>query len=138
MYTLFMDLVTYDDYDKISEQVRRYCAQRYVQLADQLQPYVSGELGDILPGHATAYITCLKELGRLYGTHKPPRDPEAMIPASKVQALLQAAEARIEQAVAEAVAATEIQVRAELAARSDLDMELARTQVLERLSKIKG
>lgn len=132
-----MDLVTYDDYDKISERVRQYCAQKYVQLADTLQPYINGETGDILPGHATAYITCLKELGRLYNVHKPPRDPEAMIPASKVQQLLAAAEARIEAAVADAVAATEAQVRAELEARSSLNMELARTQVLQRLGQVK-
>lgn len=132
-----MDLITYDDYDKISEQVRRYCAQRYAQLADTLQPYVSGDMGDILPGHATAYITCLKELGRLYGAQKPPRDPEAMIPASKVQALLEAATARQDQAVAEAVAAAEARVRGELEARSSHNMELARMQVLEKLAGIK-
>lgn len=132
-----MDLVTYDDYDKISQEVRRYCAQKYLALAEALQPYVSGELGDITPGHATAYINLVKELGRLYQVQKPPRDPEAMIPASKVQALLQAAEARIESAAAAAAAEAEARVRKEIAAQSAGDLAVARSQVLSRLEQIR-
>lgn len=132
-----MDLVTYDDYDKISLEVRRYCAQKLVALEAALAPHINGDTGDVTPGHAAAYIALLKELGRLYGAQKPPRDPEAMIPASKVHKLLQAAEARTEQAVAQAVYATELRVRAELEARAQGAVEHARTQVLQRLEQIK-
>jgi hypothetical protein len=132
-----MDLVTYDDYDKISEKVRQYCAQKYVALLDSLQPYINGDLGDITPGHAAAYINVVKELGRLYGAQKPPRDPEAMIPATKVAALLAAAEARQEERVAAAVAETEQRLRRELEARHHSDGQHARTQVLEKLSQVR-
>lgn len=133
-----MDLVTYDDYDKISVEVRRYCAQKLVALEAALHPYVDGEMGDITPAHAAAYTTLIKELGRLYNVHKPPRDPEAMIPASKVAALLSAAEARIEAAVADAVAETEARILRELEARGAGDVAQARSQVLEKLKQLGG
>lgn len=133
-----MDLVTYDDYDKISVEVRRFCAQKLVALEAALHPYINGDFGDITPGHATAYTSLIKELGRLYNVHKPPRDPEAMIPASKVAALLAAAEARIERAVADAVAETEVRIRRELEARGAGDVAQARSQVLEKLKQIGG
>lgn len=132
-----MDLVTYDDYDQISEQVRRYCAQKYLALAEALHPYVSGEHGDITPGHAGAYINLIKELGRLYKVQSAPRDPEAMIPASKVQALLQEAALSAERQVQAAVAAAEDRVRKEIAAQSEGDLDLARSQVLSRLEQIR-
>ncbi len=45
-------------------------------------------------------------------------------------------EARIEAAVAEAVAATEARVARELAARDDSDMNQARKQVMTRLRQL--
>lgn len=135
-YTETMDLVTYDDYDKISAEVRRYCAQKLVALEAQLVNYVNGDMGDIQPGHAGAYINLIKELGRLYRAQAAPRDPEAMIPASKVAALLAAAEARQEQAIAAAVTEAETRIRGELAARAADDVQQARTQVLARLNQL--
>jgi hypothetical protein len=132
-----MDLVAYDDYDKISEQVRRFCAQKLVALESELVHYVNGDLGDITPGHVTAYINLIKELGRLYRAQATPRDPEAMIPAAKVAMLLEAEQARTAAAVAEAVAATETRLQRELAARQEGDMEAARSRVLERLHTMK-
>lgn len=131
-----MDLVTYDDYDKISAEVRRYCAQKLMSLEATLVSYVNGDLGDAQPGHVTAYINLIKELGRLYKAQAAPRDPEAMIPASKVQALLAAAEARIEQAVADAVAHTEARMRLQIQAAQDSDMVQARNQVMARLEQL--
>jgi hypothetical protein len=131
-----MDLVTYDDYDKITERVRQYCAQKYVSMIESLTPYINGDMGDITPGHAAAYINLVKELGRLYGAQKPPRDPEAMIPASKVAALLAATEARQEQAIEQAVADAEARLRAELETRNAGAVQHARTQVLQRLGQV--
>jgi hypothetical protein len=132
-----MDLVTYDDYDQISERVRQLCAQKYVALIDNLQPYINGDFGDITPGHVSAYVSVVKELGRLYEAQKRPRDPEAMIPATKVAALLEAAEARIEAAVAQAVLETEQRVRRELEAREAGDVQAARNTVLARLGDLR-
>lgn len=132
-----MDLVTYDDYDKISSEVRRYCAQKYVALEATLVSYVNGDMGDIQPGHVAAYVTLIKELGRLYRTQATPRDPEAMIPAAKVAALIEAQEAKTQAAVEAAVAETEVRIMRELQARAAGDVELARSQVLARLEGIK-
>lgn len=131
-----MDLIKYDDYDKLSEQVRRFCAEKLVALERNLVIYVNGELGDVQPGHAAAYIGLIKELGRLYGAQKPPRDPEAMIPASRVAALLEAAQQRQDQAVAEAAAAAEQRIRGELEQRAAGDMQQAKTAVMKRLKQL--
>lgn len=131
-----MDLVAYDDYDQISEQVRRYCAQKLVALESNLLPYINGDLGDITPGHVTAYITLIKELGRLYSAQKPPRDPDAMIPAAKVAELLAAAQVQTERMVAQAVTDTEARIRAELEARSAGDVATARASVLARMGQL--
>jgi hypothetical protein len=131
-----VSIVTYDDYDKISEQIRQYCAQKLMELEQSLADYVNGNMGEISPAHATAYITVLKELGRLYGAQKPPRDPEAMIPASKVQILLQAAETRAEIMVREAIAETEQRIRAELEGTTAGSVAQARATVLARLQAV--
>jgi len=130
-----MDLVTYDDYDRISVEVRRLCAQKLIALEQQLVSYVNGDLGDIQPGHASAYITLIKELGRLYGAQKPPRDPDQMIPARKVQELLDAAEARTQGLVAAAVAEAEARVRRELASAEAGNLHAAKQQVMARLNR---
>lgn len=133
-----MDLVTYDDYDKISMEVRRFCAQKLITLEQTLVAYVNGDYGDVTPGHLNAYITLIKELGRLYKAQATPRDPEATMPLSKVQALLEAAEARTEQAVAAAVQATEARITAQLELQATDDMQQARTQVLQRLGQVRN
>lgn len=133
-----MDLVTYDDYDRLSEQMRRYCAQKFMELEANLVSYVNGDFGDVQPAHVQAYVAVIKELGRLYNAQKPPRDPEAMLPASKVQQLLEAAEARTAAAVAEAIHATEQRLRQELALEQASSLELAKAQVQERLNQIRG
>lgn len=131
-----MDMVKHDDYDTISNQVRRLCAQKLMELEARLSPFVSGDYGDINPGHATAYITLIKELGRLYEVQKRPRDREEHVPAAQVQAMLEAAQLRAEQMVADAVRETEIKIRAELESDTTKSIESAKTNVLDRLAQI--
>lgn len=131
-----MDLVKPDDYDTISNQVRHLCAQKLIALEERLAPFVSGDYGDINPGHAAAYISLIKELGRLYEAHKRPRDREDHIPASKVTAMLEAAQERAEQLAAQAAHEAEVRVRAELEADTTKSIESAKTNVLERLARI--
>lgn len=128
-----MDLVKPDNYDTISDNVRRFCADKLGALEEALRPYVNGDFNDIQPGHAAAYIATLKELGRLYQVHQRPRDPDDMIPAAEVDKMLAVAEARMAVAVAEAVEATEARIRGELEAARGSSLQVARAQVESKL-----
>lgn len=132
-----MDLIRQDNYDTISDHVRRFCATQLMELAGNLKPYLTGDYGDIQPGHVTAYVTCIKELGRLYETHKRPRDTDAFVPAAQVAKMLEAAEARIQQAVQDAITETELRVRAELEASETKSLESSRSTVLSRLDQMR-
>lgn len=131
-----MDLIKYDDYDKISETVRRFCAEKLVALEHTLSTHISGDFEEVTPNMAAAYVSVIKELGRLYGAHKPPRDPEAMIPATKVHTLLQAAQQRQEQAVAAAIAETEARILEGLHHEEAKSIESAKAAVLEKLKRV--
>jgi hypothetical protein len=124
------------DYDDISEGVRRFAAERYYDLERSLRPLVDNTFGEILPGHVAAYIACLKELGRLYQTHKPPRALQNLVPMDKVQQILAGMRAQQERELGEAVALAEARVRAELSHGQQLSITAARAQVLEKLDRV--
>jgi hypothetical protein len=128
-----MDVEKHGDYDNISNQVRHMIAQRYVALEAILRPYISGDYGDILPGHLNAYITLLKELGRLYEVQKRPRPDSGSIPIAQVEQMLQEAEARMQAAVETAVEATRQEQQRQLEEAKVLDLEAAKSQVIARL-----
>lgn len=125
-----------DSYDNVTENVRRFCAERLYELERGLRPFVDGTFGDILPGHLSGYLGVVKELANLYEAHKRPRAEQDVVSASKVAALLAEAEARMQAAVQAAVAETEIRVRRELASGEKLSIETAKTTVLSRLSQL--
>lgn len=132
-----MDLVKQDDYDVVSERVRTYIAQKLVALEQALEPYVNGDMGDIMPGHAGAYITLLKELGRLYEVQKRPRDPDALIPAAKVEQILAEQRLRLDQEREQLILETELRVRRENEASATKSLESARLQVMDRLGQLR-
>lgn len=126
-----------EDYDNISDAVRRFCAERLYECEKALRPWIDGSFGDITPGHVNGYVSILRELGRLYQTHKPPRQDDSMLPKAQVEQMLAAAqleaEARIEAAVLEA----EQRVRVELAASSAKSIESAKTTALTKLQMLR-
>jgi len=130
-----MDVEKYGNYDDISNQVRQLIAQKYVALEATLHPYISGDYGDPVPGHLQAYITLLKELGRLYEVQKRPREEGSSIPAAQVAQMLEAAQERQELAVAAAVEAARLELRRELEEAKVVDLEDARNKVIARLRK---
>jgi hypothetical protein len=136
VYSDCMDLMRADDYDNISNRVRQFCSERLYELERSLRPYVNGSFGEVLPGHLNGYLGVLKELGNLYQAHKRPRQDDELIPAAKVALLLEQAEARMQAAVAAAVAETEARMRGELEAAQQLSIESAKMTVMTRLTQL--
>lgn len=116
------------DYDQVTEQVRKNLGWRLEKVLDALTPYVTGAMGEVLPGHVQAFTSAVKLQGALYNAFKPPREPETVLTASRVARMLD--EARTEAAL-EAVAAERrrvAEVRALEAAEAGVSVrsELAR------------
>lgn len=121
------------DFDDISEGVRRFASERLYELERSLRPLVDGTFGEVLPGHLNAYLTCLKELGRLYQTHQPPRALRNLVPMDKVTELLAGMKAQLELEKEQAVQLAEARVRAELSSGQKLSIQSAKATVLDKL-----
>jgi hypothetical protein len=132
---LCMDMLPRDtiDYDAVSDQVRRFCAERLYELERGLRPLVDGSFGEILPGHLNGYLTCLKELGKLYEVHKRPHELSQLVPMAKVEAVIAGIREQHERELVEAVAAAEERARIELASGQQLSIKAAKSTVLARL-----
>lgn len=140
-----------DDHDRVSDQVRRYSAQRFTQLLNSLTPIVEQMLEDpagihdLEPGRIAAYTATiklysavLKDLGALYQvTARPPaaEDPN-LVPLDVVEKML--AREREQHAVELelAVRAAEERVRMEAAVRERVSLEVARERVTGALAQI--
>ena len=131
-----MDVMKPDDYDNLSNQVRQQCTQKLIGLEQALLPYVNGDFGDIAPGHIIAYVNVIKELGRLWGAQRPPREAGNRIPLAQVEAMLAAAQERQEAAVAAAIEETRELMREEHQASTALSIESAKSAVLARMKEL--
>ena len=126
------------DYDAISDTVRNFCAERLYELEKSLRPLVDGTFGEVLPGHLSGYLSTLKDLAKLYEAHKRPHDLANMIPAVKVQQLLEATHEQWERKLTEEIARTEERVRMEVANGSQRSIESAKSLVLARLNDLES
>lgn len=124
------------DHDGLSEQVRRFCAERYYELEKTLRPLVDNSFGEVLPGHLAGYIATLRELGRLYQTAKPPRDLQNLIPAAKVAEILAGIEARHLLELEAMRLETEERVRMETSAGASISIQAAQSTVLTKLLEL--
>lgn len=126
------------DHDAITESVRNFCAERYYQLERSLRPLVDNSFGEINPGHVAVYVATLKELGKLYQTHKPPMQLQNLVPMDKVQELIAGIREQHARELTEAVAAAELRARMEAADGQQLSIQAARSTVLMRLEALEG
>lgn len=62
-----------EDFEALGHQMRLANTQRIKAVLDHLEPYVDNTFGQINPGHVTAYLRAVKELGLLWGSYAPPR-----------------------------------------------------------------
>ena len=68
------DLVrmTPEDFEALGHQMRLANTQRLKAILDSLEPYVDGSFGSINPGHVTAYVRTVNELGKLWHAYDRP------------------------------------------------------------------
>ncbi len=124
------------DYGDVAEGVRRFCAERLYELERALRPLVDNSFGEVLPGHLAGYVATIRTLGKLYQLDKAPRELEQTVPLAKVQQLLAGMKEQHDRDLADAVAAAEARVRAELDSGQQLSIESAKSTVLAQLDKL--
>lgn len=126
------------DYDGISDRVRAFCAERLYELERSLRPMVDGSFGEVLPGHVNVYLAGLRDLARLYQAQQRPVALAQMIPAAKVQMLLQAQEAAFEERLRIELVRVEERVRMEVQGGQKLSIQAAQSTVLSRLAELES
>lgn len=126
-----------DNYDELSDIVRKFCADRLYDLERGLRPYIDGSFGEIQPGHLSGYVSVLRELAKLYNAHKPPRPDDELLPRAAVEAMLHAAQLEAQARMEEAVAAAQEQVRRELLEARTVSIEAAKSTALAKLQELK-
>lgn len=123
----FIEIVDLD-HDKISERVRMELAQRLTRLLDKFEIFLDDDPRDFSPGQISNYLTAVKILGSLYQAHLRPVDKSGMIPADRVEKMIEIACA---QAVSEALEAE----RARTALESRAALESAGTGIRDALAR---
>ena len=123
----FIEIVDLD-HDKISERVRMELAQRLTRLLNKFEIFLDDDPRDFSPGQISNYLTAVKILGSLYQAHLRPVDKSGMVPADRVEKMIEIACA---SAVAEALEAE----RARTALESRVALELAGTGVRTALAR---
>lgn len=134
------------DYDTLSDKTRLFAAQRLAELIETLRPVVAEALDgtslyDLEPARIQANVALvklnanlIKQLGELYRVQDRPREElEASMPLEQVQKLLDAAEARTEEAVAAALEEGQRRGLELGAARERVSLEAARAAVASGL-----
>lgn len=126
------------DYDALSESVRRFATERLYELEKGLRPLVDGTFGEVLPGHLTAYLGLLRELGRLYQLSKPPRELQNLVPMDKVQELIAGIRAAHALEMSAAVREAEERARMEVASGTQVSIQRAQATVLTKLRELES
>lgn len=116
------------DHDKMSDRVRMELASRLTRLVDKFEIFLDDDPRDFSPGQITNYLTALKLLGSLFQVQQRPVDRSGLVPADRVEKMIQAA---CEVAVAQALEAE----RARIAAESRLALESAGAGVRDALRR---
>ena len=116
------------DHDQMSQRVRMELAQRLTRLMDKFEIFLDDDPRDFSPGQISNYLTAVKLLGSLYQAHQRPVDKSGMIPADRVEKLIEAACA---QAVQEALESE----RARIAQERLTALESAQTGIRAALGR---
>jgi len=97
------------DHDKMSDRVRMELAQRLTRLMNKFEIFLDDDPRDFSPGQIANYLNCVKLLGSLYQAHQRPVDKSGMVPADRVEKLIEAACA---EAVAQALEVERARIQA--------------------------
>lgn len=116
------------DHDQISEQVRMNLAHRLTRLLDRFEIFLDDDPRDLSPGQVSNYLTAVKILGSLYQAHLRPVDKSGLVPAERVEKMIEAACAvAVEQALESE--------RARIASAKVLELESAQSGVRAALER---
>lgn len=116
------------DHDKMSDRVRMELASRLTRLLNKYEVFLDDDPRDFSPGQVANYLGAVKLLGSLFQAHQRPVDKSGMVPADRVEKLIEAA---CVEAVAQALEAE----RARIASERLLALESAGTGVRAALSR---
>lgn len=116
------------DHDRMSDRVRMELAQRLTRLMNKFEIFLDDDPRDFSPGQIANYLNCVKLLGSLYQAHQRPVDKSGMVPADRVQKM-------IEIACAEAVAQALESERARIATERLMALESAGAGVRDALAR---
>lgn len=144
-------LPTSENYDAVTQQVRRFSSQRLLEMIEAMRPFVSEVLQDPEGVHdldasrVVAYTgllklqaSLIKDLGALYRvSERPAPEGEETLPASTVARMLEEAAERHEAELAAAVEAAEARTREQLAVERQLSLAAAQSQVLGSLERLR-
>lgn len=125
-----MTVEPYESHDDVTEQVRRYSAMKLRQLLEDLAPYVDGSADDVSPAHGQLFLAAIKELGRLYQTHRPPKAPTGQMFTAEEMAQ------RLELVAAETEARVRAETAAAIAAEAAVTVEQGRDRVRAALEAL--
>lgn len=64
--------LTPEQHEELAQQMRLANTARIKGVIDSLEPYVDGSAGAINPGHVTAYLKAVRELGLLWHAYDKP------------------------------------------------------------------
>lgn len=116
------------DHDKVSERVRIDLSVRLQRLMDKYEMFLDDDPRDFSPAQVGNYLMAAKMLGGLWQSFARPVDRSGLVPAERVEKMIEAATAA---AVTEALEAE----RAAVAAQSRLALESAGSDVRAALQR---
>ena len=116
------------DHDKVSERVRIDLSVKLQRLAERYEMFLDDDPRDFTPAQVGNYLTALKMLGSLWQSFQRPVDRSGLVPADRVEKMIEAATAA---AVTEALEAE----RASVAASTRLALESAGSDVRAALQR---
>ena len=116
------------DHDRMTERVRMELAQRLTRLMNKFEIFLDDDPRDFSPAQIANYLNCVKLLGSLYQAHQRPVDKSGMVPADRVQKM-------IEIACAEAVTQALESEKARIASERLVALESAGTGVRDALAR---
>lgn len=92
-----MDLVPLgpDDHDKARDRVKLESTRRYMELLENLVPYIDGTLGPVSPNHAAVYLKTVRELNLLWDAYAKPKPVEDVRGGDEEPMVLEARQAAV-------------------------------------------
>jgi len=84
-----------EDHEQARERVKVESTRRYLELLDNLAPYIDGTLGPVSPNHAAVYLKTVRELNLLWDAYAKPKAVEDVKGGDEEPMVLEARQAAV-------------------------------------------